>query len=1099
MGWDGRSVARWQSRVIRMSARVGLGAGSRIRAWRTASVMGVAAVAILIASGQVLAVDPPEVSSPHPVSTPVYQVAPQGRYAGDVVAGDSGYLAVWEDFRTYDTSHSEIYAARIAGDGTVLDPGGIRVTSASGQQAAPRVAWSGSEYLVVWTDFDDPYRSTGDDIYGARIAADGTVLDPDGVPIGNTQLDEWQPDVAWNGSAWVVAWTAMVGNGSDIRVERLTSDLETIGPSDLSFAASSYAQSNVALAVEGTTTVAIYTDARDSDTGDGTNVYMNLLSESGGMLDDGFPIATETVNEVAGGVAASPSGVLATWTAFEGGASGVEPVVHARRFIGGSPAGPALDIAGSGEVPSVAWGPDGYLVAWDAVEDDAADIMGRLVSLQAVAGDVFPITSGTQSENLAAIAAGDGGYLVTATDKHSHGGAGLDALGIRLDGPTVLDIPPLRFATAARPQDDPVLVDVGGSLVAVWAEEDVDTGWDIRMGRLSPDGVLLDGDGAVVAGTSGVERFPSVGWDGSRVLVTWWDDADPVGRMLARPMQPDGTPSGAATVLGTGVTQHRAAIASAGEGFAVAWGRQIVGLQNEIRLQMFDGGGDVAGASTVLVSPAYGPFVALAPLGDGYLASWSTTVVEARRLAADGTAIDSAPLVLSSSDTDFYEEFPAIASSGNQALVTWIRRNLDVVQAVRIDLAGVVLDPAPLDLSAATPGLQGAGAGWNGLTYEAVWWATDGSSLVGAEVNAVGETLTTLASVPGHSTGSPPTVASGTNGRVAVGYGLLDLGPVGGGVQRAVVRFVDVQRPPVSGSSVAIDDGAPATRTSAATLAVPAANATRVALSNDGATWTERTYAASQPWSLPASNGTKTVWVKWRDAVGAWSSPKSDSIVLDTIPPTATTPVSRFVVGGLTSGRAPVRLSWQGADGQSGIARFDLARRTDGGAWSVPAIATSASLTPTLVPGHRYQFRVRAVDRAGNVDSWRSGASFTLRAVSQASSVVRYRGAWSSSTSSAWWGGTARSSSTAGATATYTFTGRSIAWVGREAANRGKARIYVNGVLKATVDLYSATTLKQRIVWSANYTTSATRTITIKVLGTPGRPRVDVDGFLVSG
>jgi hypothetical protein len=65
------------------------------------------------------------------------------------------------------------------------------------------------------------------------------------------------------------------------------------------------------------------------------------------------------------------------------------------------------------------------------------------------------------------------------------------------------------------------------------------------------------------------------------------------------------------------------------------------------------------------------------------------------------------------------------------------------------------------------------------------------------------------------------------------------------------------------------------------------------------------------------------------------------------------------------------------------------------------------------------------------------------------------------------------------------------------ASNRGKAQVYVNGVLKATIDLYSATTLKQRIVWSANYSTSATRTVTIKVLGTSGRPRVDVDGFIV--
>ncbi len=1047
------------------------------------------------AAGTVLAVDPPQVSSPYPVSTPVYQGSPQGRDAGDVVAGADGYLAVWSDFRTFDTNHAEIYAARIDVDGTILDPGGIRVTSASGQQAEPRVAWSGSEYLVVWTDFDDPFRSTGDDIYGARISADGFVLDPDGVPIGAGIVDEGQPDVAWNGSAWVVAWTAMVGNGSDIRVERLTADLETIGPNDNNFAASSFAQSNVSLAVDGTTTVAIYTDARDSDTGDGTNIYMNLLDASGGMLDDGFPIVTGTVNQVAGGVAASPSGVLATWTAFEGGASGVEPVVHARRFIGGSPAGPGVTIAGSGEMPRVSWGSDGYLVAWNTVVDDDSKVMGRMVSLQVVAGDPFSITSGMESENVAAVAASGPGYFVTATDKDFNGGAGRDVLGIRVVHGAVLDELPIRFATAARNQRDPALVDVGTSLVAVWAEEDEDTGWDIRMGRLSADGDPLDGEGVAVAATTAFERFPAVGWDGSHVLVTWWDDQDDVGRMLARRMNPDGSPAGSVIVLGTGVAQHRAAVAAGSAGLAVAWGRRIVNLTNELRLQMFDGDATPAGPSTVIVPQAYGAFVGLAPLGDGFAASWSTTRIEAKRLAADGTPIDATPLVLSSSDTDFYEELPAIASSGDQALVVWIRRDIDLVQAARIDTSGTVLDPTPLDLSPATPGLQGADVGWNGLTYQAVWWGNDGVSLVGAEVNAIGEPLTILASVPRHSGGV--TVASGSNGRVSIGYDMLDLGAVAGGTQRAVVRFLDVERPPVAGSSVAIDGGASATKASSATLAVPAANATRVAISNDGATWTTRMYAPSQSWSLPGPNGTKTVWVKWRDALGTWSNPKSDSIVLDTVAPTTTAPVSSSIVGGLTSGRAPIHLSWSGADERSGIARYDVARSTDGGAWSTPSIVTSASQTPSLTAGYRYQFRVRAVDRAGNLGGWRYGTSFRLSAVSQSAASVRYAGTWATSTSTVWWGGTARASSRAGSTVTYRFTGKSIAWVGLKGLGRGKANVYINGVLKGTIDLYSATTLKQRVVWSANYSTSATRTITIKVLGTSGRPRVDVDGFIV--
>jgi hypothetical protein len=57
--------------------------------------------------------------------------------------------------------------------------------------------------------------------------------------------------------------------------------------------------------------------------------------------------------------------------------------------------------------------------------------------------------------------------------------------------------------------------------------------------------------------------------------------------------------------------------------------------------------------------------------------------------------------------------------------------------------------------------------------------------------------------------------------------------------------------------------------------------------------------------------------------------------------------------------------------------------------------------------------------------------------------------------------------------------------------------VYVAGVLKATVDLRATSAHTRQVVWSIVYTTSATRTVTIKVLGTAGRPRVDVDGFLV--
>lgn len=272
-----------------------------------------------------------------------------------------------------------------------------------------------------------------------------------------------------------------------------------------------------------------------------------------------------------------------------------------------------------------------------------------------------------------------------------------------------------------------------------------------------------------------------------------------------------------------------------------------------------------------------------------------------------------------------------------------------------------------------------------------------------------------------------------------------------------------------------------------------------IALSNDGVNWTERTYSVpQQDWTLSPGDGLKTVYLKWREAsTPVWSPVQSDTIILDTVAPVATAPATAYVIApSSTPGLMPIRLGWSGSDATSGIDHYLVDQWTDGVA-AAPTTITAASVSRNLAAGHSYRFAVRAVDLAGNTSLPANGSTFRLSSVQQSSSAVVYHGTWATSTSTIWWGGTARSSSTKGSTVSYTFTGRSIAWVGLTASNRGKAYVYINGVLKAAVDLYSPTTLKQRVVWAANYSTSATRTITIKVVGTSGRPRVDVDGFVV--
>ena len=305
--------------------------------------------------------------------------------------------------------------------------------------------------------------------------------------------------------------------------------------------------------------------------------------------------------------------------------------------------------------------------------------------------------------------------------------------------------------------------------------------------------------------------------------------------------------------------------------------------------------------------------------------------------------------------------------------------------------------------------------------------------------------------------------------------------------------------------SIAIDAGAPYATSTTVTIDTPATDAesgmSQLALSNDGTIWTTRPYAPTQPWALPATNGSATVYAKWKDTAGNWSSVKTDTVILDTVAPTADTPGRSFVSGtSITSGRISVRIPWGGADGTSGIARYELQQQTDGGAWStISSALTSATVDRGMSTQHDYAFRVRAVDHAGNIGAWAQGAAFRLARYGETNAKVLYRGTWRKATSAAFWGGAAKRSSAAAAKASLTFSGRSFAWIARMGPDRGKASIYVNGTKVATVNLYSPTYQNQRVAWTGNWSTATSRKVTVRVLGTKGHPRVDIDAFVTGG
>src|SRR6186997_1007044 len=112
----------------------------------------------------------------------------------EVDSNGSEFLVAWEDRRSGSIDQTDIYASRVAEDGTTLDPDGIPITTAAGFQWTPEVASDGTNFLVVWTDSAPGNRS---DVRAERVTPQGEILDPGGfVLTGAEQYGGYRPHAA---------------------------------------------------------------------------------------------------------------------------------------------------------------------------------------------------------------------------------------------------------------------------------------------------------------------------------------------------------------------------------------------------------------------------------------------------------------------------------------------------------------------------------------------------------------------------------------------------------------------------------------------------------------------------------------------------------------------------------------------------------------------------------------------------------------------------------------------------------------------------------------------------------------------------------------
>jgi photosystem II stability/assembly factor-like uncharacterized protein len=165
-----------------------------------------------------------------------------------------------------------------------------------------------------------------------------------------------------------------------------------------------------------------------------------------------------------------------------------------------------------------------------------------------------------------------------------------------------------------------------------------------------------------------------------------------------------------------------------------------------------------------------------------------------------------------------------------------------------------------------------------------------------------------------------------------------------------------------------------------------------------------------------------------------------------------------------------------------------LLRSTNGGASFVPTNLRGAYVTALEVsPAYATDRTVFAATYGGVFRSQDAGASWTplttrMRVEEDRPSILR-TGTWNWLTTSGASANLVLSSEEASATLQYTFVGTRIAWIGSKGPAQGIARVYLDGSLVATVDLYDPVSRLQQTLYQSPLLTPGEHTFAVVATG----------------
>lgn len=423
--------------------------------------------------------------------------------AAAVVFDGQNYVVAWQTV----ASEYDLAMTRVGVDGVVLEPNGVPLSTANLNQEWVALASDGTRAFAVWQDS----RSGGaPDVYGTVIE-NGVPLSPNGIIISNAAAAQIKPQVAFADGQFVAAWTdGRSGANGAIYGSRVASNGAVVDPTGIPLVpVASYAiGQRVALATNGTNLLLSWTTP-------GTIQSRRFDPATLQPIDAG-PVSIDSSAAVNPSVAASNGDYLVTWT------RDLSQRDVRTRWISGETGAPldSVEIAsatGQGcQTSSVGSSSGGAFVAWGG----CGAIKGRDYPGPAqTPGQPVVIAHAANGQWTPAADFDGSQWLVVWTDGRA--GSDTYGVRVDRDG-TVLDPLAIAIEMGVAASGEPTVSHDSANFLVAWSHREPGLESDIYGARVSrATGALVDPVPSSLAAPFGYQQAPRLAFDGSNYLLTF--------------------------------------------------------------------------------------------------------------------------------------------------------------------------------------------------------------------------------------------------------------------------------------------------------------------------------------------------------------------------------------------------------------------------------------------------------------------------------------------------------------------------------------------------------------------------------------------------